>query len=88
MPDIEWYEPTIDITDLTVEEVLGIPGFELDEEELAEVLEGIRSGLSDEDIKGYMMQENAQRMRITRLTITALRERQKKEEIHGQQYEG
>ncbi len=88
VPDIEWYEPTIDITDLTVEEVLGIPGFELDEEELAEVLEGIRSGLSDEDIKGYMMQENAQRMRITRLTITALRERQKKEEIHGQQYEG
>ena len=55
--DIEEFddEIQIDITDLNIEEILCIDEFELSEEELAEVLEGISNGLTDDEIKSFIL---------------------------------
>ncbi len=66
----------IDISALTVEEVLHIPEFVLSEDELEEVLEGISSGLSDEEIKSYILCGDATVMRARRKMIEAFRRRE------------
>lgn len=68
-------EREIDITELTLEDVLCIPEFILTDEEMQEVIQGIDDGLSDEEIKSYILYDNAARMRAKRLTIVALKKR-------------
>lgn len=69
----------IDITELSVEQVLYIPEFELDEEQMDEVIAGIENGLSDEQIKSYILYDSASDMRVKRRMLEAINERKKKE---------
>ena len=70
------YEQEIDISALTVEEVLHLPQFVLSDDELEEVLEGISAGLSDEEIKSYILCGDATVMRARRKMIEAFRKRE------------
>jgi len=73
-------EKEIDITDLTIEETLCIEELELSEEELAEVCAGIENGLSDEEIKSFILYGNVKRMRAKRMTLEALAKRRLKQQ--------
>lgn len=70
-------ELLIDITGLNIEEILCINEFELSEDELSEVLEGISNGLTDDEIKSYILYGNVKRMRAKRMTLEALAKRRK-----------
>ena len=71
---------SINIDDLSIEEILAIEGIEFKESELIEILAGVSDGLSDEEIKSYILYENAERMRAKRLTITAFKQRKTKQQ--------
>jgi len=72
--DIDEFESeiSIDITNLSVEEIFCIDELDLSEEELVEVCAGIENGLSDEEVKSYILYGNAMRMRAKRMTLEAL----------------
>lgn len=63
----------IDIANYSLEQVLEMDGFELTSEELQEVVEGINDGLSDEDIKSYILYKDVERMRSARLLLKAVK---------------
>lgn len=77
--DVEEFndELEIDISDLDIEEILCIDEFELSEDELAEVLEGISNGLTDDEVKSFILYGNAKRMRAKRMTLEALAKRKR-----------
>lgn len=79
--DIDEYENEIyiDISSLTVEEVMQIEELDLSDDEVNEVCLGIEAGLTDDDIKSYILYGNAKRMRAKRMVLQALAERRKKE---------
>lgn len=86
--DIDEFESEIyiDISDLSVEEVMAIEELDLSEDELSEVCMGIENGLSDDEIKSYILYGNAKRMRAKRMTLEAFakrKERNKNTEVNG-----
>lgn len=66
----------VDISGLSLDEVLSLPDFTLSAEELVEVTAGIDDGLSDEEIKSYILYENAERMRAQRMLLGIMKKRQ------------
>ena len=73
----------IDITDLSLEQVLFIPEFELTDEVLNEVLTGIENGLSQEEIKSYMLLSDVNEMRTKRRLLEAVRKREERKVENG-----
>ncbi len=65
-------EREIDIEDMSLEMLLAHPDFLLSADELTEVAEGIKDGLTDEEIKTYILLGNAERMKEKRLLINSL----------------
>lgn len=65
-------EREIDIEGMSIEAVLSHPDFLLSAEELNEVMEGIKNGLTDEEIKSYILLGNAERMKEKRLLVSSL----------------
>lgn len=70
----------IDIQDMDVMELLQHPDFVLSDAEIVEVTEGIKNGLSDAQIKEYILYDDVKRMRSQRLLFEALNARQKRNE--------
>jgi type IV secretion system protein VirD4 len=68
-------EKEIDITDMSIEEILSLPELSLSDDELVEVTTGIYNGLTDEEIKSYILFGDAKRMKSQRLLLEALRAR-------------
>lgn len=83
--DIEEFddEIEIDISDLSIEEILCIDDFELEEDELAEVVEAISNGLTDDEIKSFILYGNAKRMRAKRMTLEAFAKRRALKQQQG-----
>lgn len=84
--DIDEFESEleIDISELSVEEVMAIEELDLSDDELSEVCLGIEAGLTDDEIKSYILYGNAKRMKAKRMTLEALaRRRQKEMEVSG-----
>ncbi len=65
----------IDIRDIELMDLLADARLELSDEELVEVTEGIKNGLSDEQVKQYILYNDAKRMRSQRLLFEALNAR-------------
>lgn len=65
-------EREIDIEDMSLEMLLSHPDFLLSADELIEVTEGIKDGLTEEEIKTYILLGNAERMKEKRLLINSL----------------
>ena len=76
-------EVVIDITDLSLEQVLFIPEFDLTDEVLNEVLTGIENGLSQEEIKSYMLLSDVNEMRTKRRLLEAVRKREERKVENG-----
>ena len=85
--DIDEFENEIyiDISELSIEEVLGIEELALSDEELSEVCLGIENGLTDDEVKSYILYGNATRMRAKRMTLEAFAKRRVKmnKEVSG-----
>lgn len=63
----------IDISGLTLLELLSRPDFILSADCMEEVQQGIRDNLTDEEIKSYILYESAEKMRSKRLLIETLK---------------
>lgn len=63
----------IDISGLTLMELLSRPDFILSADCMEEVQQGIRDNLTDEEIKSYILYESAEKMRSKRLLIETLK---------------
>ena len=72
-------ERVIDIGNLTVEQILFIPSFQIEEEEMDEVIAGVQNGLTDEQIKSYILLGDARKMRTKRRVLEAIAKRGKEE---------
>lgn len=66
----------IDISGWTLDQILSYPDFELTADEINEVTAGVDDGLSDEEIKSYILYEDAERMRAQRLLIKLMHKRE------------
>ena len=66
----------IDISGWTLDQILSYPDFELTADEINEVTAGVDDGLSDEEIKSYILYEDAERMRAQRLLINLMHKRE------------
>ena len=60
---------------MTVEEILSLPNFQLPEECLEQVTGGIMDGLSDNEIKSYITLGSAAEMRRKRMVLVAFKSR-------------
>lgn len=69
----------IDISDWTLDQILTYPDFELSADEINEVTAGIDDGLTDDEIKSYILYNNAERMRAQRMLISIMHKRQEDE---------
>ena len=72
MSDVE----EIDITDMTVEEILSIDSFDFPDDEFNEIVEGMEHGLTDEEIKSYILMSDPGQMSRHRKLIQALKGRE------------
>lgn len=85
--DIDEFESEIyiDISELSIEEVMAIEELDLSDEELSEVCLGIENGLTDDEVKSYILYGNAKRMRAKRMTLEAFAKRREKvnKEVNG-----
>lgn len=63
----------IDISEMSLSELLIHPDFTLDAEGLVEVEEGIKAGLTEDEIKSYILAGSAELMRERRITINSLK---------------
>ena len=68
---------TIDIRDVSLIDLLQMDDFVLSDEEMVEVAQGIKDGLSDEEVKSYVLFGDAHRMQSQRLLLEALAARRK-----------
>ena len=68
---------TIDIRDVSLIDLLQMDDFVLSDEEMVEVAQGIKDGLSDEEVKSYVLYGDAHRMQSQRLLLEALAARRK-----------
>lgn len=68
---------TIDIRDVSLIDLLQMDDFVLSDEEMVEVAQGIKDGLSDEEVKSYVLYGDAHRMHSQRLLLEALAARRK-----------
>ena len=66
-------EKEVDIDELSLNQLLQLDDFWLEDEELLEVTFGIKAGLSEEDIKSYILYGDAGRMRSKRLLLEAIK---------------
>ena len=66
-------EKEVDIDELSLNQLLQLDDFWLEDEELLEVTLGIKAGLSEEDIKSYILYGDAGRMRSKRLLLEAIK---------------
>lgn len=62
----------IDIRNIPLTELLQMKDFVLEDDEMVEVAEGIKNGLTDEQIKSYILYGDAKRMKSQRLLLEAL----------------
>lgn len=65
-------EKEVDISELSINQLLQRDDFCLEDEELLEVTLGMKAGLSEEDIKSYILYGDAERMRSKRLLLEAI----------------
>lgn len=63
----------IDISDMTILELLSRPDFHLSADCMEEVQQGIRDNLTEDEIKSYILFEDAEKMRSMRLLIETLK---------------
>lgn len=68
---------TIDIRNVSLMDLLQMDDFVLSDEEMVEVAAGIKGGLSDEEVKSYILYGDAHRMHSQRLLLEALATRRK-----------
>ena len=68
-------ETEIDITEMSIEQILFIPELALSEEETEEILIGAEHGLTDAQIKSYLLLGDAASMRKKRKLIESLEKR-------------
>ncbi len=68
---------TVDITDMSLEEILCHPDFVLPDTHMQEVTTGIINGLSDDEIKSYILYQDLGRMRSKRLLFEAMHARKR-----------
>lgn len=68
---------TIDIRNVSLIDLLQMDDFVLSDEEMVEVAQGIKDGLSDEEVKSYVLYGDAHRMHSQRLLLEALAARRK-----------
>ena len=66
----------IDITDMTVEEILALDSFDFPDEEFNEIVEGMQAGLTDDEIKSYILFSDPNQMSRQRKLIQALKGRE------------
>lgn len=66
-------EKEVDIDELSLNQLLQLDDFWLEDEELLEVTLGIKAGLTEEDIKSYILYGDAGRMRSKRLLLEAIK---------------
>ncbi|MCR4609156.1 MAG: type IV secretory system conjugative DNA transfer family protein [Eubacterium sp.] len=66
----------IDITDMSVEEILALDSFDFPDEEYDEILEGMGNGLTDEQIKSYILLSDPKEMSRQRKLLQALKGRE------------
>ncbi len=71
-------EKIIDISAMTLEQILFLPEFDLTDEEMEEVVTGMEHGLTDEQVKSYMLFGDVKQMRTKRRMLEVIR-RNKKE---------
>jgi type IV secretion system protein VirD4 len=62
----------IDIAEYSINEILQMKDFKLSDEELIEVIEGMKNGLSDDEVKSYILYRDVQRMHSKRLLLEAM----------------
>lgn len=65
----------IDITEMSLVEVLSNENLVLSDDEMLEVTEGLADGLSDDEVKSYILLQDAKKMRSQRLLLEALMKR-------------
>uniref|UniRef100_UPI003FEEC21E VirD4-like conjugal transfer protein, CD1115 family n=1 Tax=Coprococcus sp. TaxID=2049024 RepID=UPI003FEEC21E len=75
-------EKKINIAGMSVVELLSHPAFHLTNDELYEVTEGIANGLTDEEIKSYILCGSAEVMKQQRLLLCAIKMRQQAQQSH------
>jgi type IV secretion system protein VirD4 len=63
----------IDISQYSINQILNMNEFKLKDEELIEVIEGLNSGLSEDEVKSYILYQDAARMKSKRLVLQALK---------------
>ena len=68
---------TIDIRDVSLIDLLQMDDFVLSDEEMVEVAQGIKDGLSDEEVKSYVLYGDAHCIHSQRLLLEALAARRK-----------
>lgn len=73
-------EKKININGIDLVTLLSRPDFFLSDEEIIEVTEGIKAGLTDQEIKSYILLGSAEKMRQKRLLITAIKARMEHKE--------
>lgn len=71
--ELDEKEKKINIAEMSLLELLSRKDFTLTPEELAEVTAGIEDGLSDEEIKSYILYGDAYRMKQQRMVLKAIR---------------
>lgn len=69
------FKVSIDITDISLEELMYLPDFILPEDQIMEITQGVANGLTDEQIKSYILLGDAALMRIKRITLEAFNKR-------------
>jgi type IV secretion system protein VirD4 len=68
----------IDIADYPLEALLQMEDFNLSDDELVEVIAGMKAGLNDDEIKSYILYQDVERMRSKRLLLEAIHLRSSK----------
>lgn len=71
----------IDIADIELFELLQRDDFVLDDDLMEEVSEGIKNGLTDEQVKEYILFDDKRAMRAKRLMLEAMNDRMRKSTI-------
>ena len=68
----------IDISSLSLEQILFIPDVNLSDEELDEVIKGVENGLNDEEIKSYILLNDVSKMKAKRRMLESINRRREK----------
>jgi len=68
----------VDINDYSIDQLLQLDDFSLEDEELLEVQLGLKAGLSQEDVMSYILYGDAERMRSKRILLETIKASKKR----------